>query len=187
MPRLEVPRVVVILASLFLLAAPAAAQTTTSTIEGMVTDSSGAVIQGAAVTARGVTVAAERSTTTDAKGVYRLTALPAGTYTVTVTSTGLAANASTLEVTLNRVVTFDVTLQVGGVAESVSVSSPVIDVSTSSTGSTITRAESPGFRSMAATISNFLAWWPGLAITRMWAPTGVGWIQVMGGGAGNTN
>jgi hypothetical protein len=51
MPRLEVPRVVVILAMLLLLAAPAAAQTT-STIEGTVTDTSGAVIPGAEVTAR---------------------------------------------------------------------------------------------------------------------------------------
>ena len=31
------------------------------------------------------------------KGVYRLTALPAGTYTVTVTATGLATSAATLE------------------------------------------------------------------------------------------
>jgi len=40
MPRLEIPRVVVILAMLFLLAPPAAAQTTTSTLEGTVTDTS---------------------------------------------------------------------------------------------------------------------------------------------------
>ncbi len=104
-----IPRVVVILASLFLLAPPAAAQTTTSTIEGTVTDASGAVIPGAEVTVRGATIAAERRATTDARGVYRLTALPAGTYTVTVTFTGLATSAATLEVTLNRVVTFDVT------------------------------------------------------------------------------
>ena len=61
MPRLEVPRVVVILASLFLLAPPAAAQTTTSTIEGTVTDASGAVLPGAEVTVRGATIAAERT------------------------------------------------------------------------------------------------------------------------------
>ena len=40
-------------ALLLLLAAAAAAQTTTSTIEGTVTDASGAVIQGAEVTVRG--------------------------------------------------------------------------------------------------------------------------------------
>jgi hypothetical protein len=44
-----------------------------------------------------------------------LTALPAGTYRVTVAFTGLATSAATLEVTLNRVVTYDAVLQVGGV------------------------------------------------------------------------
>src|SRR5262245_49813754 len=127
MPRLEVPRVVAILACLFLAAPPSAAQTTTSTIEGTVTDSTGAVLPGAEVTVRGVTVAAERQTTTDVKGAYRVTALPAGTYTVTVALAGLATRAATLEVTLNRVVTFDARLEVGGVQETVAVTAPAID------------------------------------------------------------
>jgi len=63
MPRLEFLRVVVILACLGLSAPPSIAQTTTSSIEGTVTDATGAVIQGAEVTARGATLAAERRTT----------------------------------------------------------------------------------------------------------------------------
>src|SRR6185436_6846581 len=122
MPRLAVPCVVVILAWLLLAARPAMSQTT-STIEGTVTDSSGAVVPGAAVTLRGATVAAERSATTDARGVYRVTALTAGTYTVTVAFAGLATSAATLEVTLNRVVTYDAVLQVSGVQETIAVSS----------------------------------------------------------------
>ena len=45
-----------VLAVSLLLAAAAAAQTTTSTIEGTVTDASGAVIPGAEVTVRGETL-----------------------------------------------------------------------------------------------------------------------------------
>ena len=89
------------------------AQTTTSTIEGTVKDANGAVIAGAEVKASGTTLASERSVTADAEGFYRLTALPAGTYTLTVSQTGFATSTSNIELTLNRVVTFDVQLQVG--------------------------------------------------------------------------
>ncbi|HWP42061.1 MAG TPA: carboxypeptidase-like regulatory domain-containing protein, partial [Blastocatellia bacterium] len=91
----------------------AAAQTTTSTIEGTVTDANGAVIVGAEVKASGTTLASERVTRTDSEGFYRLTALPAGTYTLTVSQSGFAPRTSKIELTLNRVVTFDVQLQVG--------------------------------------------------------------------------
>lgn len=65
------------------------AQTTTSTIEGTVTDANGAVVAGAEVKVSGTSLAAERATTTNEEGFYRLAALPAGTYTLTVTRTGL--------------------------------------------------------------------------------------------------
>ena len=43
---------------------------------------------------------------------------------MTVTAAGLATTAASLELTLNRVVTFDVMLQVGGVQETVAVNTP---------------------------------------------------------------
>jgi len=67
----------------------AVAQTTTSNIEGTVTDANGAVIAGATVKASGTTLAAERTATTNAEGFYRLAALPAGTYTVSISQAGL--------------------------------------------------------------------------------------------------
>src|SRR5262245_48430196 len=137
MSRIDIARLVALPAVILLLAGAAAAQTTTSTLEGIVTDATGAVVQGADVIVTGAPPAAERRATTDARGAYRITALPAGTYTVTVTAPGLAPSAATLEVTLNRVVSFDVTLQVGGVNETVSVSASTIDASTSATVTTI--------------------------------------------------
>src|SRR6187402_2127852 len=53
-------------------------QTTTSTIEGTITDSNGAVVAGANVKVTGVTLAVEREATTDSQGFYRVAALPAG-------------------------------------------------------------------------------------------------------------
>ena len=187
MPRLAVPRVVVILAWLFLLAPPAVAQTTTSTIEGTVTDTSGAVIPGAEVTVRGTTLAAERRTTTDAKGVYRLTALPAGTYTVTVTATGLAASSAAIEVTLNRVVTFDVTLQVGGVQETIAVSTPALDPSTSATGATITPREITELPVNGRNYLDLLQLVPGVAINRQVDPNNDRSNPVLGERSGNNN
>ena len=186
MPRIEVPRVVVILASLVLLALPAAAQTT-STIEGTVTDTSGAVVPGAEVTARGVSIAAERSTTTDAKGAYRLSALPAGTYTVTVAFTGLATRSVTLEVTLNRVVTYDATLQVGGVAETIAVSTPALDVSTSAAGTTITPREITELPVNGRNYLDLLQLVPGVAINRQVDPNSDRSNPVLGERSGNNN
>ena len=94
---------------------PAVGQTTTSNIEGTVADANGAVIAGAEVKASGTTLASERSTTSDTEGFYRLTALPAGTYTLTVSRTGFATSTSNIELTLNRVVTLNIQLQVGNI------------------------------------------------------------------------
>ena len=187
MLRIDVARVVVTAALLLLLAAVAGAQTTTSTLEGTVTDASGAVIQGAEVTVIGTTLAAERRATTDARGVYRLTALPAGTYTVTVTAPGLAASAATLEVTLNRVVTFDVTLQVGGVQETVAVSTPALDPSTSATGVTITPREITELPVNGRNYLDLLQLVPGVAINRQVDPNNDRSNPVLGERSGNNN
>jgi hypothetical protein len=187
MPRLEVPRVVAMVASLWLLAAPVAAQTTTSTIAGTVTDASGGVIQGAEVSVRGETVAAERRATTDARGEYRLTALPAGTYTITVTAPGLAPSAATLEVTLNRVVTFDVSMQVGGVQETIAVSTPALDPSTSATGATITPREITELPVNGRNYLDLLQLVPGVAINRQVDADNDRANPVLGERSGNNN
>jgi len=187
MSRLAVPHVVAILVSLVLLAPSAVAQTTTSTIEGTVTDTTGAVIQGAEVTARGQATATERRATTDARGVYRLAALPAGTYTITVTAAGLAPSAATLDVTLNRVVTFDLTLQVGGVQETVAVSTPALDPSTSATGATITAREITELPVNGRNYLDLLQLVPGVAINRQVDPDNDRANPVLGERSGNNN
>src|SRR5262249_6998264 len=187
MPRLVFLRVVVILAYVFLPAAWSIAQTTTSSIEGTVTDARGAVIPGAEVTARGATLAAERRTTTDAKGVYRLTALPAGTYTVSVVFAGLATRTATLEVTLNRVVTFDAALEVGGVQETVAVSATLLDRSTSATATTITPREITELPVNGRDYLDLLQLVPGVAINRQVDPNTDRSNPVLGERSGNNN
>ncbi len=175
-----------VIAVLLVLASPAAAQTT-STIEGTVSDASGAVIPGAEVNVRGETISAERRATTDAKGFYRVTALPAGTYTVTVTFSGLSPNAATLDVTLNRVVTFDVTMQVGGVQETVAVSVPALDPSTSATATTITPREIAELPVNGRNYLDLLQLVPGVAINRQVDPNTDRSNPVLGERSGNNN
>ena len=164
------------------------AQTTTSTIEGTVTDSNGAVIAGATVKASGTTLAIERSATTDAEGFYRLTALPAGTYTVTVSQTGFSAFTSNIELTLNRVARFDIQMQVGNVVGDVNVTSdelPLLEPETSSTGATVTPRQIQDFPVNGREYLDLLQLVPGVAINRQ--STGDNASPVLGERSGNNN
>jgi len=163
-----------VLLLLHLWSAGAAAQTTTSTVEGTVTDANGAVVAGAEVKATAATLASERTTATDSEGFYRLTALPAGTYTVTVSRSGFATSSSNIELTLNRVVTFDIKLQVGNIAEAVvSVNTdalPLLEQNTAATGATITPRQITELPVNGRDYLDLLQLVPGVAINRQADP-----------------
>ena len=72
--------------SLLMIAAPLAAQTTTGTLRGMVSDTSDAVLPGATVELTGA--AGTQSFVTDGNGQYRFPALTPGVYTLKVTLDG---------------------------------------------------------------------------------------------------
>src|SRR5690349_1589783 len=98
------------------LAAHALAQGTGGSFTGTVSDSTGAVVPGAAVTATSVDTGRTWRTQTNDVGVYNLTAVPPGAYTLAVEAAGfkrLATNAITLEV--NQVARLDLKLELGAV------------------------------------------------------------------------
>jgi hypothetical protein len=120
-------------------AAPVRAQVT-STIQGTVTDPTGLPLPGVEVKVNDRALSVVRTTTTDSAGTYRVPALPPGTYTLTVSHSGFATRAyENLEVVLNRVLTFDIAMEVGAVEEQVTVeaSVPLLKPNTSDTGTTI--------------------------------------------------
>jgi len=105
------------------------AQEQTGGIQGVVKDSSGAVLPGVTVEARN---AAGRSQTavTNESGVYRFPALPPGVWEVTATLQGFTpARIQNAAIELGKLLTIDLTLAVGGLTESVQVTgeSPLID------------------------------------------------------------
>ncbi len=73
--------------ALFALAS-AVAFAQTGSIQGTVTDKSGAVVQGAEVTATSLATNLTRTATTGSTGVYSLPNLPVGHYGISVTKTG---------------------------------------------------------------------------------------------------
>ncbi len=62
-------------------------------LTGTVTDQSGGLIPGAAVSVRQIGRAGERSTTTDAAGAFQFSAIPAGNYKVEIKSHGFSSLA----------------------------------------------------------------------------------------------
>jgi hypothetical protein len=171
----------------FLLAPSATAQTTTSTIEGTVTDATGAVVPGAEVRVSGTTLASERTAITATNGFYRVTALPAGNYTLAVTAKGFATRSAAFELTLNRVLVLDVALQLEGIEAAVEVTSPVVDATTSATGATITPRQITELPVNGRNYLDLLQLVPGVAINRQVDPNSDNSNPVLGERSGNNN
>jgi hypothetical protein len=119
----------------------ASAQTTTSTIEGTIKDAQGSVVAGAQIVVKSPELGIERAATSDAEGIYRITALPAGIYSLSVSHSGFASRTfDNIELTLNRTLKLDIPLEVGAVQEQVDVieNAQLLNPTTASTGATIT-------------------------------------------------
>jgi hypothetical protein len=106
------------------------AQVNTATIIGTVKDQSGAVLPGATVTATSLDTGFVRTTVTGSRGEYRMQALSSGNYEVQATMTGFQAELRTgITLSVGRDAVVDFTLQVGNVAEQVTVTgeAPLIE------------------------------------------------------------
>ncbi len=162
-------------------------QTTTSTIEGTVTDANGAVVSGATVKASGATLAAERSVVTDSEGFYRLVALPAGTYKVTVSRSGFNTAAYSVELTVNRTGVLNAQLVVGTAGGEVTVTGelPLLEPTASSTGSTVTPQQIQDLPVNGREYLDLLQLVPGVAINRQ--SSGDNANPVLGERSGNNN
>src|SRR5687768_12851128 len=133
----------IILAALVLACATAsnaAAQQTTGNISGRIVDAQGSAVPGVTVTARNAQTGFERSDVSDPEGLYRLTALPVGTYDLAATITGFSkfeSKALVLNVGQNMAV--DISLSVANVSETVTVTgeTPQIETTSSSVGGVV--------------------------------------------------
>jgi hypothetical protein len=114
--------------SLVVFATQAQAQ---SVIQGVVKDSSGAVMPGVSVEAASpALIEGSRTAVSDASGLYRIVDLRPGVYSLSYTLQGFNTVKREIELSSNFTATIDITLGVGTLEESVTVSgqSPVVDV-----------------------------------------------------------
>ncbi len=101
--------------SLALSLSPARAQETinNASLAGRVTDSTGAMIRNATVTARAVATGLTSTTTTDSAGRYRFPYLQVGQYEVTIHDAGFSDAKSSLTLTIGAAFDLPVTLTPG--------------------------------------------------------------------------
>ena len=122
---MRIRHLLLVLAALSTLSRPSSAQTqiTTGVIEGIVADTSGAVLPGVDVEVRNVETNFRRTLVTDRDGRFAALQLPPGIYTVTFTMANFATHVQEdVRVTVGEAVRVSPTMKLSGVAETVTVS-----------------------------------------------------------------
>src|SRR3984893_3016228 len=103
----------------------------TATLNGVVRDSSGAVILQAAVTLHNTDTGTERESLTNDSGLYVFVSVPPGEYVLKVTKDGFTTATQGLHVLVNQASTQDFTLRIGSTQQSVTVEASAVNLETS--------------------------------------------------------
>jgi len=103
-----------------------------STINGSVTDPSGAVVAGATITATEVDTSLARTTVSNQDGLYVISGLRPTRYTLSIEGNGFRqVTQSGIVLEANDTVTINVKLEVGATTETVNVNASAVQVDTS--------------------------------------------------------
>src|SRR5262245_12060106 len=195
-PRMLVATSAVALAAWLPAGTVAAQNITSSSIDGVVTDQSGATLPGVTVTITSPALQVPQLTsTTDTQGFYRFIDLPRGTYQLRFDLQGFdPVVRQGLELNAGFAARINVSLKVGSLQETVTVSgaSPVVDLTTTRGGQNVSTdlitIALPGLKQMADVINVT----PGLHSTDGYKPGAIGLngrsrFNTYGIDSGNTN
>jgi outer membrane receptor protein involved in Fe transport len=172
---------------LFVLASYLQAQTT-STVAGTVKDKQGLAIAGAVVHVSSSEVSIERSAITESDGTYNVVGIPPGIYEIKASKVGFQTEIfKDIELTLNRTLTYDITLQVGSMGQTIEVTSvtPLLETTISSTGSTITTQQIEDMPINGRNYLDLLQLVPGVSLNRQNDPAGDNATPILGERGGN--
>ncbi len=155
-PRFNFLTIMIVSLCALALAAPVfGQQAATATIEGVVTDPNNAVIPGAKVSIKNVDTGLTRSITTDNSGIYRITALPPGTYQISASGQGFAENKyGEVKLTVGQKLNLDLALRLN-VSDTIEISSqaPVIETTRTNVAGSVGEQQ---VRSLPVNGRNFL-------------------------------
>jgi hypothetical protein len=138
---------VAVSALLSIAALPVLAQVdySTATLRGNVTDPQGAVVPDAGVTATNQSTGVHKTAQTAADGHYQISALPPGTYDISVAKPGFRKEiARGVQLSVGQALLYDAHLKIGEASESVEVSAdsvPLIQVEQSQQANTINQLQ----------------------------------------------
>src|SRR5215470_8598802 len=127
------PGLISVLSTALMLASPLMAQVDQTAINGTITDTSGAAVQGAKIELASLTTGLHRETTTNITGIYHLPALPIGNYKITVSKDGFkSVEFPNVELSVGQPRTIDIRLEVGTISSTVQVTSAIETLNRSS-------------------------------------------------------
>ncbi|MEA2724431.1 MAG: hypothetical protein QOH59_2202, partial [Gemmatimonadales bacterium] len=161
------------LLGLILVGLPAAlqaqAQATTGVTRGTITDSTGQPLAGATVTLRNLETNAQRTLTTNQRGVYAATLLRVGNYDVSARAVGFReSKRSGVPVGLGETVTLDFALapQVVQLQELTVQAEPALDVSQTASATRLSVEAVEGLPNNGRNIFNFTTLTPNVAVVQ---------------------
>lgn len=117
------------------------AQSGAGSIQGTVTDSTGAVIPGASIHVVNLATGVSVDTKSNKVGFYQVPSLFTGTYSVTVTATGMKSYKQNIELLVDQSAVINATLSAGAVTQQVEVNANLVQLTTKDSGEVGTTLE----------------------------------------------
>src|SRR5258705_11408035 len=178
--------------TLTLAACPSFAQQTTGTISGRVIDPQDTAVPGATIAATNTATGLVRVDVSDGQGLYRLTALPVGTYDVVTELPGFTSlERKGIAVDVSETTNLNMMLRIAQIAETITVvgDTPLIPTTSSSVGEVVDLARIERLPLNGRQFANLAATVPGVGLGFHSDPTKMTQYtpQVSGGNGRNVN
>src|SRR6185437_15982044 len=136
-------------------------------IQGTLTDPSGAVVPGASLTATNAATGIAFTTSSDANGLYTFLVVPAGTYTIVARKNGFAEVTQTgVVVTVGARLTLNISMPLASQQSTVTVSghAPIVETSRSAVTATVNERAIGDLPTNGRNFINFVLLTPGVTL-----------------------